>query len=453
MTAGMLQTLYRGLTRIGGPAIRYYLHRRRRVGKEDVARQGERLGQAARARPEGPLVWFHGASVGESLSILTLVNRMLAGDPCLQILVTTGTVTSAQLMGQRLPARAFHQFMPVDRPDYVSRFLNHWRPDLALWIESEIWPNMLWEIRRRGIRAALINARMSERSFARWRKVPRFIEPLLGAFRLCLAQTSADADRLNRLGGNDVRTVGNLKFAAEPPPANEATLAALHAAVADRPVWLLASSHPGEDELAAEVHAVLARRLPGLLTVIAPRHPHRGGAIAEMAAGRGLHVARRSTGALPSAEDQLYIADTMGEMGVFYRVAPVVCIGGSLVPHGGQNPIEPAQTGCAVLFGPHMTNFAEIAAELIAAGAARMVADVDALADTVGGLLTDAEDRKQAGEAARVVTGRHSRVADMALTALAPLLAEAGVKTPVAEAGVKTPVAEAGVKTPVAEEP
>ncbi len=426
----MLQTLYRGLTRIGGPAIRYYLRCRQRAGKEDPTRQDERLGIPSRPRPAGPLVWFHAASVGESLSILILVNRLIGADPRLQILVTTGTVTSAQLMAQRLPERAFHQFVPVDRPGYVARFLDHWHPDAALWVESEIWPNMLWEIGRRRLRAVLINARMSERSFQRWRHVPGFIGPLLGAFRVCLAQTAADAARLRQLGAGDVRTTGNLKFSSEPPPAAAAPLAALSEAVAGRPVWLFASSHPGEDALAAAVHLTLSARLPGLLTVIAPRHPHRGRDIQALLTGQGLTAGRRSAGALPAPGDAAYVADTLGEMGVLYRLAPVVCVGGSLVPHGGQNPIEPAQLGCALLFGPYMGNFAEVAAELVDAGAAWSVRDGAGLADAVGRLLDDPDRRRRLAEAAGRVTTRHRQVVSVALAALAPVLAEAGITPP-----------------------
>ncbi len=426
----MLQTLYRGLTHVGGPAIRYYLHRRRLAGKEDPTRQDERLGIPSCPRPPGPLVWFHAASVGESLSIVILINRLIAANPDLHVLVTTGTVTSAQVMAQRLPRGAFHQFAPVDRPGYVARFLDHWRPDLVLWIESEIWPNMLWEIARRGLPAALVNARMSERSFQRWRRVPGFIEPLLGAFRLCLAQTAADGDRLRRLGLADVRSIGNLKYSSEPPPAAPERLAALAQAVAGRPVWLLASSHPGEDAIAADVHTALANRLPGLLTVIAPRHPHRGEAIRALLAERGLTAARRATGALPTAGDPAYIADTMGEMGVLFRLAPVVCVGGSLVPHGGQNPIEPAQLGCALVFGPHMGNFAEIVAELVQTGAARQVADGEGLVQAVGDLLGDPAGRETLASAALRVTEEHRQVASRSLTALGPLLIDAGLTPP-----------------------
>src|SRR5690349_21323236 len=359
----MLQTIYRGLTEIGGPAIRLYLARRRAAGKEDPVRRLERLGVASCPRPPGRLAWFHAASVGESVSVLVLIHRLTERYPDLSVLITTGTVTSAELMAKRLPARALHHYVPVDRMPYVRRFLDHWKPDLALWIESEIWPNLLSEIGRRRIPAALVNARMSAGSFRNWGRVPGFIGPLLSVFRLCLAQTEAEADRLRHLGARDVRCVGNLKFSAEPLPADPAVLEVLRHAFKDRPVWLLASSHPGEEEVAADVHAALRDRLPGLLTVIAPRHPQRGGEIGALLAGRGLAAVRRSDGALPGAEHEVYVADTVGELGLFFRLAPVVCIGGSLVPHGGHNPVEPAQLGCAVLYGPHMTNFSEVSAQ------------------------------------------------------------------------------------------
>lgn len=424
----MLQSLYRGLTYIGGPAVRLYLDHRRSAGKEDPLRAPERLGHAARQRPAGPLVWFHAASVGEANSVLVLVNRVLDGSPEATVLLTTGTVTSAELMGRRLPARAIHQYAPVDLPGAVARFLDHWQPDLALWIESEIWPNMLAEVRRRGIPAALVNARMSVRSFNRWGYASGLVRDLLATFRLTLAQTEGDAQRLRDLGAPAVSCVGNLKFSAEPPPADPAQLAALREACGGRPVWLLASGHPGEDEIAADVHEALARRLPDLLTIIAPRHAHRGAEISARLRARGLGVARRGEGALPAPGHAVYVADTMGELGLLYRLAPVVCMGGSFVRHGGQNPVEPAQLGCAVVYGPHMWNFAEITHQLEAAGGALSVPDADALAVVVGRLLTDPHARTAATEAARRVTEHNRRVVDRALKVLAPLLAQAGLR-------------------------
>lgn len=424
----MLHSLYRGLTIVGAPAVRLYLDRRRAAGKEDPHRQSERLGHASEPRPPGPLVWLHAASVGEANSVLTLIARLLEVRADLTVLMTTGTVTSAELMARRLPRRAIHQYVPVDLPDAVRRFLDHWRPDLVLWTESEIWPNLLAGVRDRRIPAALVNARLSQRSFGRWSMAGGFAAGLLGAFRLILAQTEGDADRLRRLGAGSVSSVGNLKFSAEPPPAADEPLAALRAACGDRPVWLYASSHPGEEEIAARAHDALAARLPGLLTVIAPRHVQRGADVAGLLRERGLGAARRADGALPGAGHGAYVADTMGELGLFYRLAPVVCMGGSFVEHGGQNPVEPAQLGCAVLYGPHMWNFAEITRQLEAEGGALKIAAADGLPGAVERLLSDPAERARLAEGAGRVTEHNRRVIDRALDALAPLLHDAGIR-------------------------
>jgi len=424
----MLHTLYRGLTRVAGPAVRLYLDRRTSAGKEDPARQAERFGAASCPRPAGRLVWIHAASVGEANSVLVLIERLLAGAGELTVLMTTGTVTSATLMAGRLPARAIHQYVPVDLPAAVDRFLDHWRPDAVLWTESEIWPNLLAGIRARRLPAALVNARMSERSFGRWRNAPGFVASLLSTFQVTLAQTEGDADRLRRLGAPGVASVGNLKFSAEPPPAATGPMADLRAALDGRLVWLLASSHPGEDEIAATVHAALAPALPGLLTVVVPRHAHRGEAVAALMRARGLAVARRSGGGLPGPGDAVYVADTMGELGLFYRAAPVVCMGGSFIPHGGQNPVEPAQLGCAVLYGPHMFNFDEITHMLEAAGGALPVADAAALTLAARRLLTDDGARARIVAGAARVTADNRRIVDRALGALAPVLGAADIR-------------------------
>ncbi len=421
----MLYTLYRGLTSLAGPLVPVLLDRRRAAGKEDPARRGERLGVAARPRPAGRLVWVHAASVGEALSVIELIRRLLALDSQLSVLMTTGTVTSARLMADRLPGRAFHQFVPVDRLSYVRRFLDHWRPDLVLWVESELWPNLLTEIGRRRIPAAMINARMSGRSFARWRQVPSTVRRLIGVFSVILPWDGQEAEKLRALGVTGVGPAGNLKFSSEPPAADAGALAALGAAIGDRPLWLAASTHDGEEALCAAVHRTLAAEVPGLLTVLAPRHPARGPAVGALLDGAGLGWRRRSAGALPDAATAVYLADTLGEMGLLLRLAPVAFVGGSLVPHGGHNPIEAAQLGAAILFGPHMTNFPEIAQELIAAGGARCVADGADLAATLGRLLADPVGRTRMAEAAAVVAARHRAVIDTTMTSLAPLLGRA----------------------------
>ena len=418
----MTPALYRGLSRLAAPFIGLYLRRRRAAGKEDPERFAERLGRAGAARPDGPLVWAHAASVGESLAVLPLVGRVLERRGDAHVLVTTGTVTSARLMAERLPGRALHQYVPVDRPDAVRRFLDHWRPDLALWTESDFWPNLLGETQARGVPCVLVNARMSDASFARWRRLRGLIAPLLSGFALCLAQDEGQAGRLRALGGGDVRAVGNLKSAAPALPADDAELARLRAATAGRTPWLAASTHPGEEAAAGAAHRALKADRPGLLTVIVPRHPERGEAIAAELRAGGLDVAVRSRREAVERGTDVYLADTLGELGAFYRLVEVVFVGGSLVRHGGQNPLEPARLGCAIVYGPHTFNFQAFVDAFAAAGAAEVVADADALCAAVGALLDDAELRRRRGEAARAVADAEAGVLDRVETALAPYL-------------------------------
>ena len=420
----MLWTLYRIGTTLGGPLIDGYLRKRERRGREDQARRGERRGVAGMARPAGRLIWLHAASVGESVSILPLVDRLLLRDPGCHVLVTTGTVTSARLMGERLPARALHQYVPVDRIAWVRRFLAHWRPDTAIWVESEFWPNLMLETHRRGIPMALVNARVSAASALGWRRVPRAIRRLLTCFTLCLAQSDRVAGILRELGAPAVSVAGNLKLTAEPLPAATESLAELHAWIGDRPVWLAASTHAGEERMVAEVDAALRTRWPDLLTIIAPRHPNRGGEVAAVLRGMGLELSRRSEGEAISARTQCYLADTIGEMGLFYRLARAAFIGGSWAGRGGQNPYEAAQLGCPVLFGSDMSNFPEISAVLIEAGAATTVADVSACMTRLEQLLADDAAHQAMSDAGRAVAAQQQEVLDRLEQALAPVLCD-----------------------------
>jgi len=415
-------SLYRWATTLGGPAIQFYLSRRMAMGKEDPQRFGERLGRPGLPRPSGPVVWVHAASVGESISVLPLIVRVRARRPDSTVLLTTGTVTSARLMAERLPAGAMHQFVPVDRVGYVRGFLDHWRPDLALWAESEFWPNLIGETAKRRIPIVLVNGRVSDRSFARWRRHRGTIKKLLGGFRLCLGQSQADAERLRELGAPAVASPGNLKLAAPPLPADPAKLADLQGQIAGRPVWVAASTHAGEEALGGRVHRQLAPSHPGLLTLIVPRHPERGAGIAQELAADGLVVARRSAGGRITEATDVYVADTIGELGIFYRLADVAFIGKSLVPLGGQNPLEAACLDCAVLFGPHMANFREIAARLKESGGAEEVADEAALVAVLGRLLTDDEARRAQAAAASAFAKSEAQVLERIVERLAPFL-------------------------------
>jgi 3-deoxy-D-manno-octulosonic-acid transferase len=388
---GLTLRAYRALSQGVRPAAGLFLRRRSRQGKEVPERLGERMGHASAARPASTLLWFHAASVGETNAILPLIEALRQDRPELGILLTTVTVTSARIAASRLPKGAIHQFVPLDTPAFVGRFFDHWQPDLALFTESEIWPNLILEAKERGIPLALLNARMSERSFRRWLKMPGLSRPLFSRFDLVLAQSEKLAKRLGKLGAPKVIAAGNLKFDAPPPPIDGAELSALRSALRGRPVFLAASTHPGEDEIILEVHRRLKPRHSGLLTIIVPRHPERGPGIAGMAAGMGLAANLRSLGERPLGETEVYVSDTIGELGLYYSLAPFAFIGGSLIPHGGQNPIEAVKLGAAVITGPHWHNFREVYQALGEKGGCRFVAKADDLTEVVDELLGNAD--------------------------------------------------------------
>jgi 3-deoxy-D-manno-octulosonic-acid transferase len=365
---------------------------------------------------------MHAASVGEATSLLPLMARMHQLWPGHAILLTTGTVTSARVMAERLPEGAFHQYAPVDRMAYVRRFLNHWRPDLAVWAESEFWPNMVCETARRGIPLILVQGRISTRSYAGWRRHHRLIRRLLSTFTLCLGQTEADAERLRALGAAHAECRGNLKYGAPPLPARADALIEMERNFQGRPRWLAASTHPGEEEIAGEVHRRLRDRRKDLLTIIVPRHPERGPAIATVLGGSGLTVARRAAGEPVTPETEVYIADTIGELGLFYRLAPIAFIGKSLAAEGGQNPLEAAQLGCAIVHGPHMANFAQIVDRLAEAGASVGVANAEELAAVVLRLLADDGERARRAAAARAVAAAEAGVLDAVVDVIAPFM-------------------------------
>ena len=395
--------LYRLFTNAGGPLIDGLLRRRLSQGKEDAARISERRGIASRPRPDGKLIWIHAASVGESQSSLALIEKLLEAEPETHVLQTTGTMTSAHLMQERLPPRSFHQFVPVDRLSWVRTFLDHWQPDIALWMESELWPNLVQETARRNIPSVLVNARMSQRSFGRWRRFSGTARKLLSSFSLCLAQTEEQADFLRHLGASPVQYLGNLKFSAAALPAEVSALNEAKAELGDRPLWLAASTHPGEEEMAADVHDRLSVEWPDLLTVIVPRHPARGDEIAKALRARGRSASLKSSG--DGFAGDIYVADTLGELGLFYRLATVAFIGGSMASHGGHNPLEAAQLDCAVVLGPDMGNFTTVARELLDAGGALQASDGAAVAASVAKLLRDpAAQVRQAEAAAQVAS-------------------------------------------------
>jgi 3-deoxy-D-manno-octulosonic-acid transferase len=418
----ILPTLYRGLTAAATPLVISYLKSRRRHGKEDAERFGERLGVPGRPRPKAPLVWVHAASIGEATSVLALIERMLEERPELEILITTGTVAAARLLEPRLPAGAQHQFVPADLPGAVARFLDHWRPDLALWVESELWPNLVLMTRQRKIPMLLLNARLSARSHARWRIWGALARPMLGSFALCLAQDELQSDRFRELGARKVASVGDLKSAAKTLPTDAAALGELRRQIGKRPHWLAASTHLGEEDISMTVHRRIAGDHPDLLTIIAPRHPARGEEIVALAESQGLRIARRSQSTPITEDTDIYLADTFGELGVFYRLASITFVGGSLIDKGGHNPFEAARLDCAVLFGPYTANCSAMAEALTMADAAEIVADTDALAEAVTRLLDDSRLQGMRARAAARVAADGLGTLDAVLEKIAPWL-------------------------------
>ena len=428
----MTLRVYRKLSFAMVPLAPALIRSRLKQGKEDPERVGERRGLSLGTRPHGPLVWIHGASVGEVLAAAALIERLRALN--LRILLTSGTTTSAAIVAKRFPPDVIHQYVPYDSPRYVARFLDHWRPSLALFIESDLWPNLILQASSRRVPMVLINGRMSPRSFPRWRRARNTISALLGQFDVCLAQSDTDAERFSALGARNVITTGNLKLDVAAPPADPAKLEKLMAMTRGRPIVAAASTHPGEEEILIDTHLRLAGFFPGLLTVIAPRHPDRGNAIAGLVAAAGLRFTQRSREELPAANTEIYIADTLGELGLFYRLAPVVFMGGSLIPHGGQNPIEAVKLGAAIVHGPQVFNFTDVYDALDKAGGAREAGSQEMLVKQLGQLLADPKAcETQAAAGARVVEQLGGAL-DRTLAALEPYLMQLRIEMGAANA-------------------
>jgi 3-deoxy-D-manno-octulosonic-acid transferase len=420
VTVNVLAAGWTVATTLLAPALRLNLRRRAANGREIAARLPERRGIDPTPRPAGPLLWMHAASVGETMSILPVLDALRHRA---KVLLTTGTVTSQALLDQRIPEHGLsgdvlHRFAPLDVPAWVARFLSHWRPDAACFVESELWPNQLAACQAMGIPLMLINARMSDRSFGLWQHVPGFARRVLGGFAHVQARGDQDAERLKALGAPHVESPGDLKFSAPPLPVDQPELDRLRDLLAGRPIWLAASTHPGEETLIAEAHRTLADRYPDLLTIIAPRHPDRGPALATE-----LDALRRSAKQDPPADGGIWIADTMGELGLWYRLARIAFVGRSLLPPGGgQNPLEPARLGCTIAVGPHTGNFSDHVALLRQAGGLVEVADGAALVQFVSGMLDNPDQCRRLGQHAADSVRRHADLPARTADALLSLL-------------------------------
>ncbi len=422
MKGSFLLPAYRLASSAFAPFAPLLLRWRQKQGLEDRLRLSERLGFSQQERLPGPLAWLHGASLGESLALLPLVERLAARG--FNILLSTGTVTSADVIAQRLPPRAVHQFIPLDVPRFMARFLDYWHPDIVFLAESEVWPNLFLETHRRNIPLFLVNARMSPRSFRRWRRVPGFAKALFEKIGFCLAQSHMDAERFMQLGAPNVQVAGNLKYDVSPPPAASEALADLKVRIGGRPVWVAAATHAGEEEIVFDAHRKLARRFPSVLTIIVPRHPRRGKDIRDLGLGQSLRCQLRSEENREHPLDGLYIADTVGETGLFYRVAEIAFLGKSLAGNGGQSPIEAAKLGCAVLHGPNVGNFIDVYERLDAMHGAAMVADAESLAAALIYLFSDAAKMRDMARIAADVVEKLAGTSDFIIRMIEPYIAQ-----------------------------
>jgi len=394
----------------------------RKLKKQGVPalRMQERLGHASIARPPGPLVWFHGASVGESLSVLALVNAFLERNPDLNILMTSGTATSAAILAKRMPEGCQHQYAPLDAVGPVDRFLDYWHPDAGIFVDSEIWPNMLVRARAAGTRLALVNARLSRKSVEGWTKYPKTSAFVLDQFDLIVTQNRENSQFMRDMGAdeNRLRSGVNLKSLAAPLPVDELELARLRGHIGDRPIWVAASTHKGEEETILAAHAQIKQRAPDALLVLIPRHPERGDEVAHLISMGNLTAARRSKGETPKAETDILLADTLGEMGLWYGLSDIVFVGGSLRAIGGHNPFEVASAGGAVISGRHVSNFVETYEAMERTGAAVYAESSEDIAKRVLSYFDDESTLEAAKAAGLHFVARYSDKLDEMTTLL-----------------------------------
>lgn len=390
------------------PFVLANLMRRKSRGKEHETRFEEKLGQITVKRPKGKLIWFHAVSIGESLSIISLIHRIRKDDPDVNILVTTSTLASEKLMAQRLPERCIHQFAPLDFPWIVKAFLDHWKPNAVLWVESEFWPNKLLNVTKRGIPLILLNGRISERSYKFWGAFPTTIKKLLGFFSLIVVQSEEFLTSFKKLGAKNVLTFGDLKFFNIPVPVNESDLKALKQSIGSRPFWLAASTHHGEEEIVLHIHKRLKKKHPNLLTILLPRHPERAKDILKRTS-LSKKIKQRSQGQMIDDATDVFLVDTLGEVGTFYKLSPIVFVGGSLVPVGGHNILEPAHFDCAIIHGKHMGNFKSFTSIFDSFDASLCVRGESELQNAVDRLLKNEPLRKDYAKRASLVVKEQKR--------------------------------------------
>jgi 3-deoxy-D-manno-octulosonic-acid transferase len=379
--------IYKQFTQTFAFLVKWHIESRLKLGKEDTERYTEKFGIASKPRPDKKVIWFHAASVGELNSILPLINDLIPKHKTTSFLVTTGTVTSAKIIEKAKLERTIHQFVPVDTPQAVEAFLKHWKPDLAIFVESEIWPNLLVQTSKK-TDVLLLNARLSDNSFRMWRRATKLAKFLLAKFTLILPSTKSDMEKISYfVSPKKLKHIGNLKYAAPKPYCNEVELKKLQKAIGKRPIWLASSTHKGEEEEIIKTHLALLKEHRNLLTIILPRHPNRGLEILDLCSSYKASAVLRSTEKPITEKTGIYIADSIGEIGIFYTLANIVFVGGSLINHGGQNILEPARSNCAIVTGVHTFNFKEIVSKFLKADAIQIAQSQTDLLSKVSELL------------------------------------------------------------------
>lgn len=389
-------------------------------------RWGERFGFAPVNRGTAP-IWVHAVSVGEVQAAVPLLRALLKRYPQVPLLVTTTTPTGSEQLRSLFEGSVRHVYMPYDLPDAVARFLSRTRPRLALIMETEIWPNLYRACARRGIPVLLVNARLSARSAAGYGRVRGLTAATLECLHGIAAQSRADAERLIALGASPerVRVTGSIKFDMKIPASLTEQAAVLRRDWGQqRPVWIAASTHEGEDEMVLDAQRGVRERFPNALLVLVPRHPERFARVAALCREQGWQTVLRSSGEPTPADAEVFVGDSMGELLLFFAASDLAFIGGSLIPHGGHNPLEASAQRLPVLFGPHMFNFEQIAELLLEAGAAREVGDSGQLADSVAHWLADPAARGAAGERGAAVVEANKGARDAVLTMVAEVLGE-----------------------------
>ncbi|RCL01164.1 MAG: 3-deoxy-D-manno-octulosonic-acid transferase [Candidatus Tokpelaia sp. JSC085] len=417
--AALMLFVYRSIGMLIRPLIPFYLSWRAVCGKEEMNRRHERIGQPSRIRPKGPLIWLHAASVGETIALIPLLEQILSSQ--VNILLTTGTVTSAQLVTKHFANRLVHQYVPLDFSGVMRRFLEHWKPNLVLICESEIWPVRICELAQHHIPQILLNAKLSERSCKAWKQYAVFAHEIFSEFAVVICQSDADAERYRMLGAQNVIVAGNLKSDVV-LPAHVQDLKTYRHAISQRPIWAAVSTHEGEELIASQVHTILRKRYPTLLTIIVPRHPERVSMIINKLKRKDYVCVRKSLNELPTARTDILLGDTIGEMGFYLRLTEIAFIGKSLMAEGGHNPLEPALIGAAILSGPNIGNFREIYDELMANNAVRFVFDSTMLAEHVHYLLERSDVRREMIESGRHTVAKLCGALDRTFDVLKPFL-------------------------------